>query len=230
MQPGNDKPAGQDASSAPANGAGHAGARIRQERQRLGISLRALARRADLSPSLISQIETGKSQPSVSSLAAIVGELGLSLNELVFGEEPGGDTHAVNREAHSAQSEDGPDLTQHEGTRPTIRLDSGVTWERLTAEPDHDVDFLYVMYDVGGSSTHAGALMRHDGKEYGFVISGRLGVTVGFNDYFVGPGGSISFDSTVPHRLWNAGDEPVRAVWTVVGRRTSAGGYGIEHG
>lgn len=230
MEPDSPKPPGEDASNGPNNGTVHVGARIRQERQRRGLSLRALARRAELSPSLVSQIETGKSQPSVSSLAAIVGQLGLSLNELVFGEDPAESTYVLDREAHSAQSERGPDLTQHEGTRPTIRLDSGVSWERLTAEPDHEVDFLYVTYDVGGSSTHAGALMRHEGKEYGFVISGRLGVTVAFNDYIVGPGGSISFDSTVPHRLWNAGDEPVRAVWAVVGRRTSADGFGIEPG
>lgn len=53
--------------------------------------------------------------------------------------------------------------------------------------------------------------MRHLGKEDGLVISGRLGVTVGFDHYEIGPGGSISFDSTVPQRLWNAGDEQVRA-------------------
>jgi len=38
----------------------------------------------------------------------------------------------------------------------------------------------------------------------------------------LGPGDSISFDSTTPHRLRNAGEEPATGVWVVVGRRADA--------
>jgi len=61
------------------------GGRIRAERARRGISLRSLARSVGLSPSLISQIETGKCQPSVSTLYAITTVLGISVQD-VFGE------------------------------------------------------------------------------------------------------------------------------------------------
>jgi DNA-binding XRE family transcriptional regulator/quercetin dioxygenase-like cupin family protein len=61
------------------------GGRIRAERARKGISLRGLARTVGLSPSLISQIETGKCQPSVSTLYAITTALGISVQD-VFGE------------------------------------------------------------------------------------------------------------------------------------------------
>ena len=37
-----------------------------------------------MSPSLISQIETGKTEPSINTLFAIVSELELSVNEIVF--------------------------------------------------------------------------------------------------------------------------------------------------
>ena len=230
MDTPNTEPTGRAADRIPLSSAAEVGMRIRRERERRGLSLRELARRAGLSPSLVSQIETGKSQPSVSSLAAIVGEIGLSLNELVFGEEPQAPPAAAQSQPHSTGPAPLPGLSQAEGARRTIHLDSRVTWERLTAEPDHEVDFLFVTYNVGGASTAAGTLMRHQGKEYGFVISGRLGVTVGFDHYELGPGGSISFDSTVPHRLWNAGDEPVRAVWTVVGRRAAADAHVVELG
>jgi transcriptional regulator with XRE-family HTH domain len=220
--PGSTRPRAQAAGTAAL------GARIREERQRRGMSLRELARRAGLSPSLVSQIETGKSEPSVSSLAAISTEIGISLNELVFEEDWTVPSDDAPRRPSRKGSGRAPGVTQEEGNRRTIHLDSNVTWQRLTAEPDHDVDFLHVTYDVGGASAPLGTLMRHPGKEYGFVISGRLGVTVGFEDYELGPGGSISFDSTVPHRLWNAGDEPVRAVWTVVGRRSAADAHAVE--
>ena len=45
------------------------------------MSLRELARRVDVSASLVSQIETGRMRPSVPTLHAIVSELGLSLDE-----------------------------------------------------------------------------------------------------------------------------------------------------
>ena len=68
------------------------GGRIRAERARKGISLRGLARSVGLSPSLISQIETGKCQPSVSTLYAITTALGISVQD-VFGESrPSGGT------------------------------------------------------------------------------------------------------------------------------------------
>src|SRR4029078_2359163 len=55
------------------------GTRLRVELERRGLSLRELARRLEVSPSLVSQIETGKTQPSVRTLYAIVTELGGAL-------------------------------------------------------------------------------------------------------------------------------------------------------
>ncbi len=99
-----------------------------------------------------------------------------------------------------------------------INLASGVRWERLTPHSDRDVEFLYVVYPVGAASCAEDALMTHGGKEYGYVSSGTLGVRVGFDEYELGPGASIAFDSSSPHRLWAVGDEPVHAIWVVIGR------------
>ena len=79
--------------------------------------------------------------------------------------------------------------------------------------------FRHVRYAVGGASCQPDSLMRHAGKEYGHVLEGRLGVTVGFETYELDPGDAISFNSDAPHRLFNAGDETVEAIWFVVGRR-----------
>jgi transcriptional regulator with XRE-family HTH domain len=208
------------------------GTRLRRARQQQHIGLRELARRIGVSPSLISQVETGKSEPSVSTLFAICSELGLPVNEIVFDPlrtsrnvgprqvEPGAiGEPGVERPAHAAKDQRSP--VQDPENRRSIQLDSGVIWERLTAQPDHDVDFLYLRYPPGSESTAPEALMRHNGREYGFVISGRLHVTLGFDEYEVGPGGSISFDCTQPHRFANHGDRPVEAVWLVLGRSLS---------
>ena len=61
------------------------GTRLREERERMSISQRELARRIGLSASLISQIESGQSKPSVGTLYAIVTELGVSVDDVFRG-------------------------------------------------------------------------------------------------------------------------------------------------
>lgn len=193
------------------------GARLREAREGRNMSLRELARRLGLSPSLISQVETGKSQPSISTLFAIVGELEIPVNEVVW--EADADDSA--RRSRSAERRS-PSPLQRANERLSIRIDSGVSWQRLTSQPDHDVDFLLLRYEPGGESTAPESLMRHNGKEYGYVLSGRLRVTIGFESYELRRGDSISFDCTEPHRLAAVGDQPVEAVWFVMGRRHTA--------
>src|SRR5512135_1070336 len=63
------------------------GALIRRERQRQGLSLRELARRVGVSASMLSQVETDRTRPSVSTIYAIAAELGLSIDALLSGDE-----------------------------------------------------------------------------------------------------------------------------------------------
>lgn len=66
----------------PTSGVSSLGSRIREERLRRGVSLRGLARDVGVSASMISQIETGKTRPSVSTLYAITSALGVSIEEV----------------------------------------------------------------------------------------------------------------------------------------------------
>jgi transcriptional regulator with XRE-family HTH domain len=187
------------------------GARLRAAREERKMSVRSLARSIGVSPSLISQIENGKANPSVGSLYAIVTALEISLDQLFSDahETGGGDRP---RSSHS----DG--VVLRAADRPSVDLASGVRWERLTPTPDAEVDYLFVTYEVGGASCPPDALMRHSGREYGLVLSGQLGATIGFDTYHLGPGDSIVADSTTPHRFWTIGEEPAVLVWAVVGR------------
>jgi transcriptional regulator with XRE-family HTH domain len=192
-----------------ASDAAKVGSRLRTERERLGISLRELARRVGVSPSLVSQIELDRVNPSVSTLYALVTELGMTMSD-VFGDSRSGERVVRQR--------DGDGLAERPETRRVINLASGVRWERLTPHSDLEVEFLYVVYPVGAESCPEDALTTHGGKEYGYVSSGTLGVRVGFEEYELGPGGSIAFDSSSPHRLWAVGDKAVHAIWVVIGR------------
>jgi transcriptional regulator with XRE-family HTH domain len=205
------------------------GDRLRAARLARGLSVRGLAERLDVSPSLISQVETGRARPSVNTLYAIASELGLSLDELLF-REPRSGAVADDEEGLESAPDSIPGVeplglqlpdvpVQRATTRQAIRLASGVVWERLTTASLGSVDFLYVTYEVGGASSLEDALHRHPGQELGFVISGSLEVRVGLEVHRLEAGDAIAFDSTTPHRLYNVGDTPVHAVWLGIGRR-----------
>lgn len=191
------------------------GDRIREERVQASMSQRELARRLGLSPSMISQIESGQTLPSVATLWSIVTELDLSLDSVIRG----GDTAEPQVETSGPRElaePDGPVVRSDQ--RRSVRLDTGVRWEELSPGDEEGVDFVRATYEVGGSSTTDESLMRHSGREYGYVLVGTLGIQIGFQEFELGPGDSIAFDSTTPHRLFNKGDVPVEAVWFVANR------------
>lgn len=236
------------------------GARLRAERIRRGVSIRALARDIGVSASLISQIETEKSSPSVSTLYAISTALGISIEEL-FGppteeeltdaaapadvpENPDGEgaagVHVVRLPAFAPAGDAaprdtaagallttaltaagtgkrvGPVVTPEE--REVLTLDSGVTWELLGRMPHKHVEFLLITYQPGGTSSSSGMLMRHTGIEFGFVISGELTLSLGFETHKLRAGDAVSFDSSNPHAYRNESGEPAVGVWFVLER------------
>ena len=211
------------------------GHRIRAERVRQGMSLRGLAREVGVSASMISQIETAKSQPSVSTLYAITSTLGISIEDLFLPPE-GAPALPEGAPAPAAPARPavglpttvlealgsirgarlGPLVRPDE--RRVLTLDSGVTWEMLGELPGRTVDFLRITYPPGGTSSSNGGLMRHAGCEYGMVLQGELILTLGFDEIHLRPGDAISFESTTPHRYRNDGTEPAVGIWFVLER------------
>lgn len=217
------------------------GARLAEGRRTQPLSQRELARRVGVSASLISQIESGKVQPSVATLMAIVDELGLSIDQVLrtasdtasstadtTTAQPASATtptnpsgragrHAERQPPVDARQANGRgDVVQHGDARALIELSSGVTWERLTASSDADVDFILVTYPPGATSSEGDQLLTHTGTEYWYIISGEITVRLVFDEYRAGPNDSFSFRCTLPHQFRNEGDVPVRAVVTIV--------------
>jgi transcriptional regulator with XRE-family HTH domain len=212
------------------------GRRLREVRMARGISLRELARRIGVSASFVSQVERGKSNPSVGTLYAFVNQLGTSLDELT-GERPDPDQAVTAVTAAdgfaSLDRAGGPQMAwdprtaawprigapvQRVHERRRIQL-SGVVWERLTHDDDPYTDFLHVHYAPGSASCPENDMMRHGGREYGYIVSGRIDIQIGFELYHLEPGDSIHFDSTTPHRLSNSYSETCTGIWVVVARR-----------
>jgi len=215
------------------------GEKLRAVRQERKISLRELADRAEISASMLSQIETGKVFPSVRSLYSIAAALGVSVD--YFFPEQNSNSSAPEPLAANAATEmtasemrnakvsgvtgnvtEFPPPTQtspivHAASRPTIELMGGVTWSRLTAHAEAEAEFLEINYAPGAMS---GANMsHHEGREFGFILEGELVIELGFESYTLKAGDSIILESTTPHRLINKGPDSMRAVWVVLSRR-----------
>lgn len=193
------------------------GAKIREAREARGYGVRELARLLDCSASLISQIERNKANPSVNTLYAIANELGISVDSMF--ETSGQASRAPSSPSVPRRWDAGARAAiQHKDARLTINLDHGVRWELLTATPEHNNEFMEVTYPVGSSSAGRDEFVRHSGREYAVVIEGILRARIGDDDLSLGPGDSLSFDPMTPHRFWNDGEVPVRAIWFVQDR------------
>jgi transcriptional regulator with XRE-family HTH domain len=209
------------------------GEKLRAAREQNQISLRELAVKAEMSASMLSQIENGRAFPSVRSMYSIAGALGLQMDYFFPNEDeiaaPAGAAQMTASDLRESQLSAAPDSGSpafedaihspeteilNAASRPTIVLKGGVTWSRLTARPERDAEFLEVVYAPGATS---GVNMSHHlGREFGLVLEGELVVELGFEKHNLREGDSIIFDSTRPHRLTNACSKPARALWVVL--------------
>ena len=192
------------------------GRRLREVRLERGLSLRSLAQTLGVSASLISQVETGKTQPSVSTLFAMVTQLGMSLDEFLSPDGADGAAGTV----RSAPAQPGESsVVQRAADNPVLEMENGVRWERLAVGPGRPADVLLVTYAPGASSSVEGKLMRHAGFEYAYMLEGELTLQLEFDTYVLCAGDSLQFDSVRPHMFSNNGTSVARGVWFVIGRR-----------
>ncbi len=192
------------------------GPRLREARLKRGMSLRSVAQELGVSASLISQVETGKTQPSVSTLWALVTHLGVSIDDLLGTSQP---TTEADAQPPATPTALAPSVIQRAADNPVLEMENGVRWERLALGEHGPADPLLVTYEPGASSSVEGKLMRHAGVEYAFIMEGELILQLDFETHVLQAGDSVHFDSVRPHLFSNRGSVPARGVWFVVGRR-----------
>jgi transcriptional regulator with XRE-family HTH domain len=209
------------------------GARLREVRVAAGLSLRAVARELNVSPSFVSQLENGHSRPSVATLYAMAQLLNVSLDELFEAEsesplpapaviEKPADIAPISRstlgtpaDAWQAESRSRKLSVTAHGSRSRLVMDTGVIWHQLASSAGHGVDFIEIVYPPGSSSTPNGGMLRHSGYECGYLLEGELEITVGFESTVIRSGEAIGFDCSVPHLFRNHGTVPARGIWCV---------------
>lgn len=207
------------------------GEKLRAAREQQNMSLRELASKAEVSASMLSQIENGKAYPSVRSTYNIAAALGLPVDYFFPDNGSPAKTRAPQdmtasdlRDAQlngtldldtadAATTPNAPAIL-HCNARPTISLKGGIDWARLTLHPEPGAEFLEITYAPGAASGER--MSHHVGREFGLILEGVLTIELGFETYTLQAGDSIIFDSTTPHRLTNQKTAPVRALWVVM--------------
>lgn len=169
------------------------GQRLRALRELHGLSQRELAKRAGVSNAVISLIEQNRNNPSVGMLKKVLAGFPLSLADFFA-------LDLAPREQVFYRAEE---LTEIAGGKISYRqvgLDlSG-----------RGLQILHERYAPGADTGET--MLRHEAEEGGLVISGRLEVTVGDQRRVLGPGEAFYFDSRLPHRFRNLGEEPAVVV------------------
>lgn len=190
-----------------ANPADDIGRRLAELRRDRGVRVTDLARDVGVSAGLISQIERGRSRPSVSTLFALAQALDVPVD-------------AFFREQHAPAprpSEPPPQEARYvvrRGDRAAIDIEGGVRWERLTPTTLRDLDFLELVY--GPRAESHPTLYTHPGTEMVLMTTGTLDIHIGFERYRLEAGDSMHFPSSMPHRYVNPTGRTSRAVTVIV--------------
>lgn len=188
------------------------GAHLRAAREASGLTLKALADSMGVTPSLLSQIENDKVQPSLNTLYQLVNRLNLSIDSLLDGGD-GQNDGLGSRDASAAAARP---TVQRAGENPTLVLSTGVSWERLAGGLEETMEPLIITFPPHTTSSPAEGLSQYSGYEFGLLLEGRLTLKLGFDSYELSVGDSVHFDAYPPHAYVNESDEPARGVWFVL--------------
>jgi transcriptional regulator with XRE-family HTH domain len=175
------------------------GLRMRELRLSRGMTLKTLAAKTNLSPSMLSLVERSCASPSIGSLIVIAGALGVTLLDLI---------------AHERASDDG--VVVRESDQPAVETAKHVVCRPLREDRARGVSIR--INEFAPNTTNAEKPVTHDGFEYAYLLEGTLTIEIENVSYELQPGDLISYSSRRRHRIWNRSNVKARALWFNISR------------
>jgi transcriptional regulator with XRE-family HTH domain len=181
-----------------------AGTKTQALRHTHGMSVEQLAERSGCPIELIEQLERGDLAPPLAPLNKIARALGVRLGTLLDEEDAGS----------------GPIVVRNGNCRSVSRFPGGNVQTETTS-----VEFFSLA--AGKSGRHIDPFIvvippnqknqfsSHEGEEFLYVLTGELELEYGKEQYVLGEGDSIYFDSIVSHRVSSRGAGPARLLSTI---------------
>jgi transcriptional regulator with XRE-family HTH domain len=182
--------------SAPTGGGVDLGERLRAIRLLRRRTLKDVAEAAGVSESFLSQLERGRSNASVVTLQQLAAALGIDVSDL-FATDGLPRPRVLRREARQLL------VWGHLGRKAL-----------LTPKPFHSLEVVAAEFDPGGS-TGDEPYTHGDSEEVLVVVRGRVHVQLGTDVYDLGPGDSVHYRSSTPHRVSNPGDDPAEVLYVI---------------
>ncbi len=183
------------------------GQKIRSLRTAAGLTLGDVAAQAGVSRSLISQVERGLAQPSLTTLRSVAGVLGVPMGALF---------HDDLEEGATPSHEDAERrFVVRAGQQKHVRLESpGAEYRLLTPDGDALLEFMWCRVAPASSEPPGdGGFQAHAGEENAYILTGTLTYLLGGRDEMVlDAGDSISFDASIPHRVENRTAAPAELI------------------
>jgi transcriptional regulator with XRE-family HTH domain len=179
------------------------GGRLRALRAERELSQKALAQKAGLAPSLVSQIESGKLTPSLHTLGRLAGALGVAIPAF-FEQPPDGRIHLGRRQE-----------------RAQVRFDgSSERWEVLAAGLFRGkVRAVVSTLGPRGRAVPPERVLLEPGQmKLLYVLQGRVALLYAGARHVLEAGDSAYLDGGVPHTWENLGSGRARTLWVVTGR------------
>jgi transcriptional regulator with XRE-family HTH domain len=158
--------------------------RLREMRERNGLSQRALAKRSGISNATISLIESRKLNPSVAVLKRILDGIPMDLADFFA-------TPLRESEPVVYRAEDLVDISR--GKIAYSQVGSNLS--------GRSIQILHELYAPGADTGKVA--LRHAGEEGGVVVRGHIELTVDGERQLLGPGDAYYFESSRPHRFRN---------------------------
>lgn len=180
------------------------GPRLKRVRTQRGASLTTVAASTGISKSTLSRLETGQRRPTLELLLALSHVYRVPLDDLVGAPEVGD---------------------------PRVRLKPGRVKGRTVLPLTRQPDGMQAWKIVVPTSKVTPEPRAHDGHEWMYVLSGRIRVVLGDEDWVMGPGEVVEFETRVPHWFGSTGQEPaeVLSIFSRPGERMTVRGPSPQH-
>jgi transcriptional regulator with XRE-family HTH domain len=166
------------------------GSRLRILRQERGLNIAQMASAVGVTSGLISQVENGLADPSLTTLRSISKVLRIPMFYFFVNEKLEPKVRS-SKERYLLNSQDGK-----------------VRYEFISDPDDAQVEFTMIRAKPGAAS--GDKQDRHPGRECALVLAGRMILEIEDNIYELNTTDSIAFDSLRPHRWVNAGNAELR--------------------
>ncbi|MBE6287366.1 MAG: helix-turn-helix domain-containing protein [Mediterranea massiliensis] len=174
--------------------------RLRGLRDVLDLTAADVAADCGISVEEYQKAESGESDISVSMLQTIARQYNMSLDVLMFGEEPKMSTYFLTRA----------------GKGVSVERSKAYKYESLASGfRDRKSDPFIVTVEPKPSDTPM-HLNSHPGQEFNYVLEGRLLLNINGKELILNPGDSLYFNSQLPHGMKALDGNPVRFLATIL--------------